>query len=65
MKPFTATVGQIPCNLPVTNGTAIRYDWAVPASLDPFVARLTQAAGTGGATSAAPTGKVIGSPIQS
>jgi hypothetical protein len=33
MKPIVATVLQNPCNLPVTNGTAIRYDWSPPPAL--------------------------------
>lgn len=66
MRPITATVAQNPCNLPVTNGTAIRYDWSPPASLDGFVAQARSSGGAG-KVSIAPSGNanVTGSPIQS
>jgi hypothetical protein len=68
MKPITATVAQNPCNLPVTNGTAIRYNWAPPASLSTFIAKLRPVNGgpvNGGPIKISPSGKFTGSPIQS
>lgn len=64
MKPITVTVAQNPCDLPVTNGIAIRYNWSPPASLHAFILRLGQGDATD-ATHLAPSGKVIGSPIRS
>jgi len=61
MKPITVTVAQNPCGLPVTNGTAIRYDWSPPKSLDHFIAQLRPADTPG----IAPSGKVTAAPIQS
>jgi hypothetical protein len=43
LPPVTATVAQNPCNLPVTNGRAVRYNWTPPAYLDPFVAEARAA----------------------
>jgi hypothetical protein len=43
LPPVTATVAQNPCNLPVTNGRAVRYNWTPPALLDPFVAEARAA----------------------
>jgi hypothetical protein len=65
MAPVTATVAQNPCNVLVTNGTAIRYDWSPPGSLAAFLATLPNTGVTGGPIHPAPSGKVTGSPIQS
>lgn len=63
MKPITATVAQNPCNQPVTNGTAIRYNWAAPGSLTGFIAKLQP--NGGGPIRVIPSGKVTGSPVRS
>lgn len=65
MPPVNATVSQNPCNLPVTNGAAIRFNWSPPSSLTPFLAALPNTGGSGGPIHETPTGKVTGSPIQS
>jgi hypothetical protein len=64
MAPITAVVAQNPCNQPVTNGTAVRYNWSAPASLNTFIARLAPAHG-GGAVPVRPSGRVTGSPVHS
>jgi len=65
MTPVTATVSQNPCNLPVTNGAAIRYNWSPPASLSTFLAQLPDTRATGGPIHVPPSGTVTGSPIHS
>jgi hypothetical protein len=71
MRPITATVQQNPCNLPVTNGTAVRYNWTPPGSLMRFIAKLQPIIGgpikvpPSGGISVAPSGKVTASPIRS
>jgi hypothetical protein len=64
MKPITATVHQNPCNRPVTNGTAIRYNWSPPSSLNSFLTSLPNT-GVSPAPHITPSGKNIGSPIRS
>jgi hypothetical protein len=43
LPPVTATVAQNPCNLPVTNGRAVRYNWTPPAYLGTFIAEARAA----------------------
>ncbi|MDT4945819.1 MAG: hypothetical protein QOH14_2552 [Pseudonocardiales bacterium] len=43
LPPVSATVAQNPCNLPATNGLAVRYNWTPPAYLDTFVAEARAA----------------------
>ncbi len=64
MPPITAVVAQNPCNQPVTNGTAVRFNWSAPALLNTFIAKLAPAHG-GGAVPGPPTGKTTGSPVHS
>jgi hypothetical protein len=49
MGPVEATVLQNPCNLSVTNGKAVRYNWTPPPVLSSFLNELQQA------TAAAPS----------
>jgi hypothetical protein len=61
MPPVTAVVAQNPCNSPVTNGTAVRYNWTPPAYLAGYLGQV-QAAGAARARSLSPSGKVIPPP---
>ncbi len=63
MNPITALAAQNVCGKPVTNGTAVRYNWAAPRILSGFIARLRAA--NGGAVPVPPTGKATASPIRS
>jgi hypothetical protein len=63
MNPVTAVVAQNPCGQQVTNGTAVRYNWAAPRILSGFIARLRAA--NGGVVPVQPTGKATASPIRS
>lgn len=61
MPPVTAVVAQNPCNSPVTNGTAVRYNWTPPDLLTGYLGEV-QAAGTPRARSLSPSSKVIPAP---
>lgn len=37
MAPISTQLGQNPCDLPITNGKAVRYDWTPPAVMAPWV----------------------------
>jgi hypothetical protein len=63
MNPITALAAQNACGRPVTNGTAVRYNWGPPRILSGFIARLRAA--DGGVVPVQPTGKATGSPIRS
>ncbi|MDP9091395.1 MAG: hypothetical protein M3N95_00205 [Actinomycetota bacterium] len=54
MAPVEAHVLQNPCNLPVTNGTAVRYNWSPPASLGPLLGEARAIPVTPGANSGSP-----------
>ena len=41
LPPVEASVLQNPCGQAVTNGTAVRYDWAPPSLLTSFLSRAT------------------------
>lgn len=61
---ITTTLSQPACNVQVTNGTAVRYDWAPPANLQTVLTTLTpRPAGSGSLPPVAPSGKNIGSPV--
>jgi hypothetical protein len=63
MNPITALAAQNACGRPVTNGTAVRYNWGPPRVLSDFIAQLRT--GEGGTVPVQPTGKATGSPIRS
>lgn len=54
MAPVEAHVLQNPCNLPVTNGTAVRYNWSPPASLNPLLAEARAVPASPGVNSGSP-----------
>lgn len=56
MAPIIAVVQDNPCNQPVTNGTAVRYNWTAPSVLGPY---LHQAA----ALTTTPAGPAPGSSV--
>jgi hypothetical protein len=58
MAPVTASASQNPCNQPVTNGAAVRYNWSPPSFLDAYIAQLQGPAPS-------PSGTMHGSPIHS
>lgn len=63
LAPITSELQQNPCNVAITNGTAVRYDWTPPPAMAAFLATL----GLPSSPSAAPggTGRASGSPIHS
>jgi hypothetical protein len=62
----TATLTVPPCNVEVSNGTAIRYDWQPPtAVLHAIGAQVLPAGGAVTRTNPLPGGRVHGSPINS
>ncbi|MEO9140036.1 MAG: hypothetical protein ABI345_13335 [Jatrophihabitans sp.] len=63
--PITATLSAAPCNVTVTNGTAVRYDWTPPAALLTRLLALNPAAPpTGAAPHPSPSGRNYGSPVR-
>jgi hypothetical protein len=54
MAPVVAHVLQNPCNLPVTNGMAVRYDWSPPPSLNPLLDEARAIPASPGANSGSP-----------
>jgi hypothetical protein len=54
MAPVVAHVLQNPCNLPVTNGTAVRYNWSPPPSLNPLLNEIRAIPASPGANSGSP-----------
>lgn len=61
---ITTTLTSPPCNVQVTNGTAVRYDWAPPAGLQVVLSTLTpRPAGNVTVPRVPPTGRNIGSPV--
>jgi hypothetical protein len=57
MTAITVQVDQNPCNVPITNGSAVRYNWQPPKVMTPFLSSLT-----GSGLSVDP-GKASGSPL--
>jgi hypothetical protein len=54
MAPVIAHVLQNPCNLPVTNGTAVRYNWSPPATLNALLDEIRAVPPSPGANSGSP-----------
>jgi hypothetical protein len=63
----TATLTNPACNVQVSNGTAIRYQWAPPPDLQPVLVTLTPRIAGAPETipNHTPSGKVHGSPLSS
>jgi len=65
LDPVTATVPDPACNVQVTNGTAVRYDWTPPAALVARLRGLTPPKVPPRTVPAEPVGSEHGSPIHS
>lgn len=65
LDPVTATVTDPACNVQVTNGTAVRYDWTPPAALVARLRGLTPPKVPPRTVPAEPIGSEHGSPIHS
>jgi hypothetical protein len=63
----TASLTKPACNVQVTNGTAVRYQWQPPADLESMLLDLTPtpSAITKSVPNHSPSGKVHGSPVNS
>lgn len=64
LAPITSELRQNPCNVAITNGTAVRYDWTPPPAMAAFLAALGLPSAPGAATPGG-TGRASGSPIHS
>ncbi|GAB2456304.1 hypothetical protein [Jatrophihabitans fulvus] len=64
LRTVTAEFDGNPCDTRVTNGTAVRFAWQPPASLQPVLDAIPTSAPTGVAPRPQPTGKKHGSPVR-